>query len=424
LYLFYTSLALFLDHGVVVAIVFSAIMTLMVAVVYIRYPFWARQPVLHPYDVWRFLYRDPFVIQQGFPQKSKYYDTRLFTKTAKYSDMTDQDKDTVARLLQGNYIDSDLIMVDISREALDAEMSTVSSPEFVTVYYGKTLSGGRGDIIGCISSKTVELFFPKRSSPTDIVCATAYAIDHTCIHRDHKKSDPDIGRILFQTHEFRQRIFNHRIKISLFKKEIDLCEGIVPLVEFRTFTFHVPFSPKILSAEMSAYRMPPKFIIVRALIENKDVISELLQTASSLKNGLAFCACMDAGNIITMVTAKTLFVFALKKKGKVFGVYCFRDTHTQYDELEGSAISLVASFCNTDSGDLFFTGFVYALRELIMFQRKFKVVSIEGLGSNLIILEHWSRIRAPLFSTPAAYYLYNFVYPGSPLDNRRCFMLT
>lgn len=423
-YILYASLTLISDHGAIVAVVIFTAIIIIVAVVYIRYPFWSRQPVLHSYDMWRFLYREPFVIQLGLPLKTKYYDSRLFTKTAKYSEITDSDKDIVVRFLQGNYIDSELIMVDISREELDSEIMTGSYPSFITVYYGMTPSKMRGDIIGCISSKTIQLFFLKRNPNSEISSAIAYMFDHVCVHREHTKLDSNIGRVLFQTHEFKQRTFNNSVKISIFKKEVNLCEGIVPLVEFQTFTFHIPFSSKVLLDESSKFRMPKKFIIVRALIDNKNVISELLNTVSSLENGLLFCAAMDESNIIAMISAKTLFVFALKKKGKIFGVYCFRDMHTQYDEMEGSTVSLVASFCNTDSGELFFTGFVHALRELITFQRKFKVISIDGLGSNCIIVEHWARIRTPIFSTIAAYYLYNFVHPNSPLDNRRCFMLT
>jgi hypothetical protein len=424
LFIFYTSLVLFSKYGLVIIILIVAILVVMIAVVYIKYPFWARQPVLHTYDfARRFLCSSPFIVLKERPMKTKYYDANNMTRTVAYNDMSDRDKEAVVALLQGHYVESDGIFVDITQEYLDSEMSSVSSPKFITMYYGNMFIVDTTPIVGCISSKAVELFFPGTYT-NEVISTPAYLLDNICIHSDNKKSNPDIGKIMLQTHEFRQFMLNdNNIKISLFKKEINLCNGVIPLVTYNTFTFHIPYSQKVLRMESSSFRLPKKAVVVRTLTDNKDVVMELVEAVTSLKNGLVFSASMDMGNLLSLIVSKNIFVFALKKKGKILGVYCFRDMHMQYEDFGGSSISLVASFCNTESGEVFFSGFIHALKELLTFNRKYKVVSIDSIGSNCVILSYWTRFRNYIFSTPAAYYLYNFIYPNSPVDNKKCFFL-
>jgi len=72
---------------------------------------------------------------------------------------------------------------------------------------------------------------------------------------------------------------------------------------------------------------------------------------------------------------------------------------------------------------LFYLGFLHGLQQIIHKQPEFKMLLIEDIGHNTIILNGWRAKHTPVFVNKTAYYTYNFIYPSSPLSNEKCFIL-
>ena len=60
-------------------------------------------------------------------------------------------------------------------------------------------------------------------------------VDYLCVNR--KQNQKKVYRELLQTHEYNTRILNKNVQCSLIKKEIELFEGIIPFVNYNTFTY-------------------------------------------------------------------------------------------------------------------------------------------------------------------------------------------
>ena len=113
----------------------------------------------------------------------------------------------------------------------------------------------------------------------------------------------------------------------------------------------------------------------------------------------------------------------MRSEGHVYGLYFFKDTKTQYDDIEGNTLQLVGSVMNSDAEDLFYSGFLHGL-DAINKKSKYKMLIMEGISSNTTISTHWRTNYTPVFTNETAYYLYNFVYPCSPIPCEKCLILT
>jgi hypothetical protein len=350
-----------------------------------------------------------------------------------YSDINDSKIDEFINLLQCYYIPSERVLATIKREDLHAYMTGTNNPTFISFYndvkYGISPSDNQITKtpipIGCMASRPLRLFAWNRDQIISEI--PAYYWDYICVHRDHR--DKNLSRNIIQTHEYFQRSKNPDIFASLFKKEEILCQGIVPLVEYKTYTF---FMRKII-----APILPPHFTVIRIFKENVDVLSDFLygishpksatNTQTPINTPFLFCAFPDLGAIRTLLINKQLYAYVLKKNDHVYGLYFFKDAHITYEDIEdgGRLLECLATISNTDSGGLFFSGFLHALRGVLNVSREniYKMILFNDLADNAKILEKWRWKYTPVFENISAYYLYNMIIPAMPLVKERCLLL-
>jgi hypothetical protein len=243
---------------------------------------------------------------------------------------------------------------------------------------------------------------------------TCFFWDFICIHREHRPKK--IIRNLIQTHEYNQRIRNPDISVSLFKKEIDLCDGIVPLTKYISYTFYL--------RNIHVRPLPPHFTMIRIFKENLDILSDFLYMIShSEKRLFSFCAIPDLGSLTSLINSTNLFVYCLKRGEHVYGMYFVKDMKTQYEELNGGTLQCICSVMNSNSPSLFTQGFLHCIREILKLDKTFKMLMVDNTSHNAMILLKWRENHNVVFETQSAYYLYNFVYPGSPLSSQNCLFL-
>ena len=411
-YLTYNTVDFLSYYYLIIFVILIILILIRFAYIYIKYPFWCRQPVFHIYDYWRYLYKNPFIIYKNVPMKTKFCDF-INIKTYNYQEITDIQKDILVNLLQCYYISSEQVLMVITKNVIDLYFNGHNEPSFVSFYQEipKVVGEEKLPIIGTIASRPFNIFYIHNNT---YVYTNSYYLDFICVNRNFKTKN--LGRNLIQTHEYNQRILNPNIQISFMKSEVELYEGIIPLVKYNTYTFYL--------RNLKLPRLPPHVTIIRIYQENKELITDFLQNISHPQTPLfGFCAIPDTGSIISMIQSNLLYVFCIRFEKKLLGYYFFKDANIQYEDIDGDTLQFVASYCNTKSQDLFYNGFLHSLRSILKEKKSFKMILFESISHNNIILNKWLEKHHIIFNNKSAYYLYNFIYPKSPINPTQCFFL-
>jgi hypothetical protein len=267
--------------------------------------------------------------------------------------------------------------------------------------------------VGCILSIPTRLFINTYGKMEEHVI---YNWDYTCVHRDYVKKN--ISRNLIQTAEYNQRIKNPEILGTLFKKEGSLCDGVVPLVEFKTFLFYL--------RNVKLPPLPPKFTVTRIFNENVSLFSDFLYGIThpkriigdeQIQSPFFLMSIPEMGNIAAMLISENLYAYVLQNAEHIYGLYIFKDAKINYEDIEnGNLLECVFSVSNTEMEGLFFSGFLSSLRGILNLQKKYKMILFNNLSHSSKILDKWRWKYTPVFENNAAYYAYNMVIPGMPFE--------
>jgi hypothetical protein len=391
----------------------------------IKYPFWSRQPVYHKYDLLRSLTSYPFIINQSNISPITCYTNLIETNTFNYNSISPEINNKIIDLLLCNYIYSDKVVYTLTSNDLTSIMigheyaplvSLYAQPEYIIDNSSNILSTQK-KYIGCITSQSLHFYF-LRPMKNGINNLTIYFWDHICMEKTYK--DKQITRNLIQSHEFNQRINSPDIKVSLLKKENSECEGVVPLCKYTSYTYYIrPITLPLL----------PKYHVITMITkENIDLLYNFIigLTKNQLFDIQTF---YSLSSIISQIKIKCFYIYMLCVSKEVYSIYIFKDAFTYYENLEsGNTINLIASVNNCTSINIFYTGFLHSLKDIIDYTKnkhpkKFEVLMIDNTSHNYIINDIWSKTNTPIFSTPTNYYLYNMYYPGSPIQGNKCLFI-
>jgi hypothetical protein len=390
----------------------------------IKYPFWNIQPIFHTYDYWRYYYRIPFIIHKYRPVKNKFCDF-VNVNTKNLIDCTEEDMRDITNLLQCYYVSSDRIIHLINENNIRTILTGIGEPSYVSIFYEKLLHKPNAleDIvslrrpIGCITSRAFKMNYRPTLSESMYSELPLYYIDYLCVQRE--QDTRRITRNLYQTHEYNQRTMNPNISVSLLKKEIDLFEGVVPFISYNSDTYYLRKNKLPI--------LPSTFQVLPINEKNIDIITDFLDIQTHLRFDnqpclFDICITQHSGYYLSLINDKQLHIYCLKSEGQVFGLYFFKDTKTQYEDIEGNTLQLVGSVMNSTDDTLFYTGFLHSL-DMINKTNRYKMFILESISHNQIIFNHWRTNYNPIFTNKTAYYLYNYVYPSSPLPPEKCLLL-
>jgi len=377
----------------------------------IKYPFWNLQPVYHTYDFWRKWSSTPFIIQKSYPFQTKFCDFKSI-KTREFLHLDGNTLQNLADLLVSHYIPSDQVLFTITPKHLHDYFTGQMNPSYVSFFYEKrylvdsVLDKGNelpyeNNMIGAMTSRSISIYvLPITNDSTHYIKYPSYYWDYICVHREHKNAN--IGRKLIQTHEYNQRVNNRGILISMFKKEGDLSVGIVPLVEYSSFTLPIPL--------LKLRKIPKHSFLTRI---NKTSFGDfndfMLQYLKSPGKDFPFAAIPDIGALNRLIESDNLYVFMLRKKGAVLAIYFLKDAKVQYEDANGCALQCVASICNMSDRELFYLGFLHSIYK-ITWKTHYKILIFESIGHNVYFTADLLRDCVRIIAEQKnAYYLYNFV---------------
>ena len=390
----------------------------------IRYPFWNTQPVVHIYDWYRrWIQSTPGIIQK-YPFKTRFYDTTKQIQTIDFSRMPKPMHDETKQLkqicefIQSNYIPTDRLLSTITEKVLSLYLSGHNAPSYISIH--RELDN---TITGVCSSRLLNLYMYEPDSPSlsnietpTLTHIETYWMDYMTVRRD---TETRIGERLFQTHEYNIRISNPTIAVSMFQKDGEPCEGVVPFFQYNTHTFYM--------RNIQVDPLSPHFIISRVAKENIDMLHDIYHILTTPETGTkkmwSTCLLPDIGHVRELLVNRQMYLFCLKKGGHLYGAYFFKDMNIHYENIDGKTLGFVASIQNTDSIPLFMSGFMMSLREILKETPQYKMLMIRDIGHNQFILGKWQEFHHTILDTPNSIYLYNYVVPKMPVSSLDIFAL-
>lgn len=393
----------------------------------IKYPFWNTQPVFHSYDFWRYWTQTPFPIQHRYPIKTKYCDLH-HVETLNYLECSDSQKKDFVNLLQCYYIPDESSLFVFHLNNLDAYMTGHLEPCYLSFYNedfyvsvqktpfvnDSTVIQKMKKPVGCISARTVTFYFSNHP-------IKMYFWDFICINRE--KTNKNLSRNLIQTQEYRQRQYNMDsilrsdaknempIQASIFKKEVNLCEGIVPLVTYTTELFYIK-NEKIK-------KLPDHFVLIEINKKNIDILLDFLEI---LKTKFTIFGICETPNLVGLIENNLLMVYCIQYGKEIYSAYFFRDARIQYDG-KGSLLHFCGSIHNSNSYILFYDGFLQCLKSIFKEKHFFSLLCIENISHNFLIYENYKKNHSSLGISNSAYYLYNYVVPKQPFSKEDVFIV-
>jgi hypothetical protein len=326
------------------------------------------------------------------------------------------------KLLQNHYLPSDRVfcsiqLPDLVAQYSDALISTYNQVEYDLSPEMEKTTNIRA-IQGFVASRRIQIALILDNQKSVVVAQEpANYIDYICF--DKTRVSTNI-RKLFHTHEYNARSLLPDRKITVFKKEVELCDAIVPLVEYESLTFYLRF-------RIEPVRLPANYQIVRIQRENLRHLHDWIEQVASLKteNGLRISMTAEIGNLIHLLQTNQMFAYVLRgpdpdapsKLDAVYAIYFFRNAHMKYEDLDGGdTLHAICAFCNTAHFELYFLGFVWAVKEA---RKDFsgtetKMLMMDDLGHLRGLVARWRQTHDVVLNTKCAYYVCNYVVPRSP----------
>lgn len=411
----------------ILAFVFvSYIILLICAKIYS--PFWFHQPVYHIYEIYPKLTfsKEPYWKKKRIASDGIFCDTKHIRTTA-ISDVPESLWEKTTTLIQGHYMNTDAVLNHTTIEVLKKKLYGES---YMTCYYEDKIVQIPDKIVqikksfleildtdylyGVLASRPLVVSFKNKNFHTII-----HEFLYICVHDKYKKKN--LSRNLIQTHIYQHQTINGTPAGGyIFQKHLDLCKAVVPLVRYDTYTFvlrdtRIPKLPIHYSIRClnTTHANLWRGIYAKILATYEvSLLPEFHYTLDWLKNE----------RYIIFAT-----IYKEENVEHIHGVYVFEDAGISWEneQLEKPHMVRLAATVNfvKTSEFLFFRGFLHCLKTFLGDKKEFGILEIPCISDNHIVLDKWREKYELRNSSPSAYYLYNLIYPPSPIHPSQFFIL-
>lgn len=389
----------------------------------IRHPFWSIQPVFHTYDIWRYWIIHPSVIST-MPVPHNKFLNRVKVKTRDFLDASDNEFANVLDVIQCHYLPSDQVTFTLSAKNLQTLCTNHSSgPCWMSMYMTDHFHVKEDstvvnvpEVAGVLIAYPVRMFL--RCAIQSLSFQPIYYWDFIVMHRE---TGLDVGtiRTLLQSHEANQRQSTPNIPSSIFRKEVELSQGIVPLVKFTLSQF------ELIKERIQRPPLSHAVQCTKVRTETMNGLFDFLFELSTQKDLFDVCLFPDLTALEARIQANEWHIYTLQSRDHILAVYVFRNTHIMYEE-GGELLECMVSVSfiqDEDQQKWFFAGWLHALYDLLQLKESSKSrLSITNLGHNDQLLKTYTWKYKSFNTHDAAYYFYNYVCPGMPLSPDRCWI--
>ena len=383
-----------------IIMIFILLLLFLVSKIYIKlkFGFWSIQPVFHVYDIHYILFPKGIIMHE-LPEKNKYtnfknIETIPFSKTSKWQ------KTKFIHFIKVNYLRNKGNIFKPEEKNIFPYFEGHNNLCFYTYYTSdeKILDTKTNSVIThkkIISVMTSRPLHVKINNGEKNAKLDVYYVDYLCVDKNFRKNG--IAPEMIQTHEYNQRHLNKSIAVSLFKREGELT-GIVPLVAYSSFGFHVNKWSKPRD-------LPPIYALIQISSENIHFLYDFLQENSKLFD---IYIIPEFANILSLVNSRIFFIYIILLEGSIVSCYFFKKTSVLIDyDLE--VLTCFASV-NIGDKDIFIQGYKSIFWKIAE-KNNIGYAAIENISHNHIIINNIIIKTHPHVISPTAYFFYNFAYP-------------
>jgi hypothetical protein len=363
--------------------------------------FWYTQPVFHIYNLWYWL-NPPGIIQHTLPNINKF--TNLINiKTEGLFSLNKVLLERICNFIKMYYIQSEKVMYNPSKNNIIEYLSSCNNESYLTFYQKPKIlfeksepMGISDDIIAVTSARPLNITFTLKGLKRKTF--QTYYVDNLCVHPDYRKGG--IAPQMIQTHYYNLRQKNKKIQTCLFKREGNLT-AIVPLTTFDIF----------------GYLLPTMHIMTTTMIKIIEIgIPQLPLFMDFIKLQVNKFKCIilpDISNIINLIKTDNIYIYGMIESGQLKSVYIFRNLNLFYDQKQ--AIECFLTINDNNYTIDFITGFNISLQKIQKEKKsKAEILLLEDTGHAHLLR---SQLSLPiLFTTPSAFFLYNYACYTIPND--------
>ena len=398
------------------------------AYIRIRHPFWSIQPVFHTYDFWRYWFVVPYVIQEEYPARmSTTYNKFLqygSIKTQYFLDATDAEQARILDLIQCHYLRSPRVLYTMDMSDLRIQCSShISAPCLVSLYSTQQWQpSGVNLVVAATPNVGVLVAYPVRFAFRGQPLMSVFYWEYIVIHREEDR-DPKHARTLIQTHEANQRRLHPDIPVSIFRKDVDLSEGIRPFIIFPVARFEV------VASRIGKPPLAPHCTVTRIERESMHRLMDFFyDMTNNTRTSFDMYIFPEMPALQSRIESNQWLFYTMQSRDQLLAVYAFKDTKVVYEE-HSDAASCLELMCSQSLMDVnddkaFFAGWLHAMHDILQYsrhaspqdqldqqQQQIGFITIPQIGHNDKLLDMWKWKYAPRSTHDAAIYFYNYVCP-------------
>jgi len=368
-------------------------------------------PVFKKYEIWKWIQK-PKLVVHSFDETSKFYDT-INTTTV-------------------NITDTELIKSDIEQHCVDLKNNFFSSNQILEYNYIPSISyitalHTKNSFLSSytVNHKVISRIFSRQLHLCMYRKQLCSFEDHEIQFNDFICTDP-----VFRKKQHTQRLiythmanicnqskanYNHKRqttnKIFIAKYE-NTTLPLIPLVTYYSYAYNIVQ----LNSELKEYDLTPAQI---SRI-NEHNIQLYYQFLLFLKESKLFHLVLHESiyKVKHLIKQNILYIYALHYKQKVFALYIFHDTHTQFKNK--NIIECISSARHSECDDkLFNDTFIYVLQQLKL--HKYSILILECTSHNVSLQNHMNEHIRSLYSLSVSYNIVN--YQQIPYYPIQCFFV-
>ena len=167
-----------------------SILILLICIYKLKYPFWHRQPVFHYHNLWYWMV-PPGIIQHGKPEKDKYYDYKIISKT--FFSMPLEKKVAFATFIKRHYMPHKHEKYNPTQDAILGYFKNHNDKSYLSMKYENN------KLISTMSTRPLKCYI--ENNVMDL-----YYVDFLCVHQKYRKKG--YAPKIIYTHYVNQRECN------------------------------------------------------------------------------------------------------------------------------------------------------------------------------------------------------------------------
>lgn len=411
----------------IILIVTLLFLILILAYIKIQYPFWNMMPMYHSYNIFPYIYNEPYIVTQHHRPNTKYYQP-MDIETHKFNDLEQKDMTFMKNLLHSNYIQDDKYLYEVTDNTLNDEYNSNGLSSFISMYRTHNFKYTNGVLRttkseylqGLIGSITNTFRIEQGSR---IIKYKLHKVNHFCCRQD--ESDPiSIKRKLLCSH-FHNVITQtkhenddeYKVDGFLFTKDLVPHKGIIPFIMFGVMCYNIP--------EKMPMKMKIGYFISELSTNNISQVVDYIEGSVDMKYKVL-------NDVYGLPKNPSYKIYMLYYGENIIGMYIFHNKHTYCERSGGYIMDCVCSHNNLNNilevrepeeikkNEIIFTIGFNEVSENLKKQNISKL-NIHNLGHNNQIIKHWIKAKEQYESYM---YLYNIIVPNSPIQGCEYFSMS